>query len=100
MANIVTLKNNTTNEINYPRTVKSALLNDDGTPMQPVTMGELGDIVNTSDIINDLTTGGTFTGVAVAQNNTAYTTKQLRNITLSTANPSGGSNGDIWIKYV
>ena len=33
MANIVTLKNNTTNEINYPRTVKSALLNDDGTPM-------------------------------------------------------------------
>ena len=34
-----------------------------------------------------------------AQNNTAYTTKQIRNITLSTANPSGGSNGDIWVKY-
>lgn len=46
------------------------------------------------------TTGGTFTGAVVAQNNTAYTTKQLRNITLSTASPSGGSNGDIWIKYV
>lgn len=29
MANIVTLKNNITNEINYPRIVKSALLNDD-----------------------------------------------------------------------
>ena len=43
--------------------------------------------------------GGTFTGVAVAQNNTSYTTKQLRNITLSTAAPSGGSNGDVWIKY-
>ena len=24
---------------------------------------------------------------------------QLRNITLSTADPSGGSNGDVWIKY-
>lgn len=43
--------------------------------------------------------GGTFTGIAKAQNNTSYTTKQIRNITLSTANPSGGSNGDIWIKY-
>ena len=43
--------------------------------------------------------GGTFTGIAVGQNNTSYTTKQLRNITLSTADPSGGSNGDVWIKY-
>ena len=43
--------------------------------------------------------GGTFTGVATAQNNTAYTTKQVRNITLSTADPSGGGNGDVWIKY-
>ena len=38
--------------------MKSALLNDDGTPIQPVTIGDLVDIVNTSDIINDLTTGG------------------------------------------
>ncbi len=43
--------------------------------------------------------GGTFTGVATAQNNTSYTTKQMRNITISTANPTGGSNGDIWLKY-
>lgn len=43
--------------------------------------------------------GGTFTGKVVAHNNTLYTTKQLRNITLSTNSPSGGSNGDIWIKY-
>lgn len=34
-----------------------------------------------------------------AQSNTAYTTKQIRNVTLSTADPSGGSNGDVWIKY-
>ena len=43
--------------------------------------------------------GGTFTGVVVAQTNTSYTTRQLRNVILSTSDPSGGSNGDIWIKY-
>ena len=41
----------------------------------------------------------TFTGTAKATGNTNYTTAQLRNITISTADPSGGSNGDIWIKY-
>lgn len=41
----------------------------------------------------------TFTGTLKATANTNYTTAQLRNITLSTADPSGGSNGDIWIKY-
>ena len=45
-------------------------------------------------------TGGTFTGIAKAQNNTSYTTAQLRNITISTANPTGGNNGDLWFKYV
>lgn len=43
--------------------------------------------------------GGTFTGSVTAQNNTSYTTKQLRNITLSTSAPSGGANGDVWIQY-
>lgn len=43
--------------------------------------------------------GGTFTGAAVAQTNTSYTTRQLRNVVMSTSDPSGGSNGDIWIKY-
>lgn len=42
---------------------------------------------------------GTFTGAVVAQNNTDYTTKQVRNIFLSTDSPSGGASGDIWIKY-
>lgn len=42
---------------------------------------------------------GTFTGAVVAQNNTDYTTKQVRNIFLSTGSPSGGASGDIWIKY-
>ena len=49
MAQIVTVKNGQTNEIEYPRTVKSALLNDDGTFLNPLT---------STNIINDLTTGG------------------------------------------
>lgn len=46
-------------------------------------------------------TGGTLTGALVAQNNTNYTTKQVRNVTISTADPtaSDGDNGDIWIVY-
>lgn len=41
----------------------------------------------------------TMAAIMKAQNNTSYTTGQLRNITLSTADASGGSNGDVWIKY-
>lgn len=44
--------------------------------------------------------GGTMTGALIAQNNTNYTTKQVRNIFISTEEPSGGNSGDIWIKYV
>ena len=40
-----------------------------------------------------------FTGTAKVAAGTDYTTAKLRNITLSTADPSGGSNGDVWIKY-
>lgn len=43
--------------------------------------------------------GGDFTGVVKAMSNNAYSTKQIRNITLSSESPSGGENGDIWIKY-
>lgn len=43
--------------------------------------------------------GDTMTGALVAQNNTNYTTAQMRNIIISTAEPSGGASGDIWIQY-
>ena len=45
--------------------------------------------------------GGTLQGALVAQNNTNYTTKQVRNVTISTAEPtaSDGDNGDVWIVY-
>lgn len=44
---------------------------------------------------------GTMTGTLIAHNNANYSTKQVRNIILSTSdpNPSDGDNGDIWIKY-
>ena len=46
-------------------------------------------------------TEGTFPGIIKANNNTSYTTKQIRNIILSTGNAvsSQMENGDIWIKY-
>ena len=44
--------------------------------------------------------GDTMAGALVAQNNTNYSVAQVRNIIISTSDPSGGNNGDIWIKYV
>lgn len=43
--------------------------------------------------------GGTMIGKLIAESNTDYTVAQVRNIIISTADPSGGENGDIWIKY-
>ena len=44
--------------------------------------------------------GDTMTGALIAQNNTNYSVAQVRNIIISTSDPSGGLSGDIWIKYV
>lgn len=44
-------------------------------------------------------TAGTLAGVVSAQSNTAYETAQVRSISLSTGDPTGGSNGQIWFKY-
>ena len=56
---------------------------------------------NTDDINGKVSkSGGTMTGALVAQNNTNYSVAQVRNIIISTSDPSGGNSGDIWIKYV
>lgn len=49
----------------------------------------------------DMISAGTFAGIVKANNNTSYTTKQVRNMILSTGNAvsSQMANGDIWIKY-
>lgn len=43
---------------------------------------------------------GASSTIATAPNNTSYTTKQVRNITLSTAAASGGGNGDLFFTYI
>jgi hypothetical protein len=44
--------------------------------------------------------GGTFTGVAVANSNTQYSTEQLHNVIVSSNAPSGTpNNGTIWLRY-
>ena len=60
--------------------------------------------VTTIEALNDgklNKSGGTMTGILTAQSNTSYTTKQVRNIILSTSDPvlSSMADGDIWIKY-
>jgi hypothetical protein len=42
--------------------------------------------------------GDTTVGVATTSN-TATTGTAIRNVTFSTADPTGGSDGDIWLKY-
>ncbi len=61
----------------------------------PSTVG-LGNVDNAKQMP---IAGGTFTGIVTAQSNTSYLTRQIRNFVLSTADPSGGSNGDVWIKW-
>lgn len=45
--------------------------------------------------------GGVFEGVVKAQNNASYSTPQIRNIIISTEEPTNeqGENGDIWVIY-
>ena len=63
--------------------------------------GKTGDVVlSASDVGAVSKTGDTMTGALVAQNNTNYSVAQVRNIIISTSDPSGGNSGDIWIKYV
>lgn len=43
--------------------------------------------------------GGTLTGAVIGAAGTDYTTARFRNIIISTADPTGGNNGDIWLRY-
>jgi len=63
-----------------------------------VTKTEVG-LANVTNDAQLPIAGGTMTGKLYTQNNTDYTTAQARKIVLSTGDPSGGGNGDVWIKY-
>lgn len=59
----------------------------------------LGNVDNTKQMP---LSGGNFTGIAKAHNNTSYTVPQTRNIIMSTDEPTDKSvwgNGDLWVVY-
>lgn len=74
--------------------VKSLSLN--GTSYTPSSAG----VLTLSNIMKN-NTAQTMSARLVAQSNTEYTTKQVRNIIMSTAEPtsSDGADGDIWLVY-
>lgn len=107
-----------------PTTVASATTNglmtsDDKIKLNSITVGANSTVVNNTltststtealsayqgKVLNDSKlskTGGTMQGQLIAQSNTAYTSRQVRNITYSTSNPtsSDGQNGDMWVVY-
>ena len=62
--------------------------------------GKTGTVVlKAGDVGAVAKTGDTMAGALVAQANTNYATPQMRNIIISTEEPSGGNSGDVWIRY-
>ena len=70
--------------------------------LSAVVDGNTDDIITLQSNVNGKVSksGDTMAGALVAQNNTNYSVAQVRNIIISTSDPSGGNSGDIWIKYV
>ena len=127
--NVDTLKINRLTQAQYDAAVKAGTINENEIYMTPddneldttqfLRVSDENSAVDTVPIDAD-TLGGksasdflsainakaplaspTFTGTPKASTNTSYTTAQLRNVILSTADPTStdGNNGDIWIKY-
>ena len=118
--NLATLKINRLTQEQYDAALQAGAINDNEFYLTPddneldtttfLRVTDVGSAVDTNPINAD-TLGGkaasafapinspAFTGAAKVAAGSDYTTAKLRNITLSTVDPSGGSNGDIWIKY-
>lgn len=62
--------------------------------------GDIG-LGNVDNVKQMPISGGNFTGIAKAHNNTSYTVSQLRNVVASTSEPVSNqwANGDIWVVY-
>ena len=104
--------NNLTSEaMNIPLSAaQGKVLNDTISGMQ-TSVGQISGIsesvttleseVSTLDSEKLDVSGGTLTGALVAQSNTNYSVRQVRNIIISTSEPtsSDGQNGDIWLVY-
>ena len=90
LSSTVTTMSNTVNTLNTKVTNNSTAIDgmqEDISILQNKVIEKMG--------IN----GGTMTGELIAQNNTDYATAQMRNIIISTDEPSGDGNGDIWLRY-
>ena len=79
-------------EVNILQEDGTVQVMSDGTDMNRVTFEADPTIMRTN-------LSQTMTAKLIAQSNTDYTIRQVRNIIISSSNPSGGENGDIWIKY-
>ncbi|MBQ3162165.1 MAG: hypothetical protein IJC04_08575 [Oscillospiraceae bacterium] len=72
----------------------------DGTTVTIDENGVISAAVNSSDEDYLPLSGGTMTGTLVAQSNTDYTVAQVRNVIISTEEPSGTApEGTIWYQY-
>lgn len=67
----------------------------------PVSSGVVSTVIHELDAAKLDKAGGTMSGKLVAQSNSDYTIAQVRNIIVSTSEPtaSDGTDGDIWIMY-
>lgn len=116
-ASVSTL-NDTVGELGNSVTANSNDIKRQDTDLQDVQvqLTELAEKnVNLSNNVNDISdrlqnlsgevqdklsiSGGVMGGFLIAQTNTEYEARQVRNVIISTADPSGGNSGDIWLKY-
>lgn len=82
--------------VTFPAKVSATSFDGNATSATKATQDSDGNQINTTYLKKS---GGTMTGALVAQANANYTTAQVRNVTMSTSAPSGGSNGQIHFQY-
>lgn len=63
------------------------------------TVASWGNIAPTQITAGTFNAGSFAFSTAVTTGNTLTTGNAMRNITMSTADPSGGADGDVWLKY-
>jgi hypothetical protein len=95
-ANIQEWQNNSGTAISYVNSTGRLFSNQSET-VNLVDAQTLTNKTFTSPTIN----GGTLSNAtAITLTGNQALTSRVRNITLSTANPSGGNDGDLWVRYV
>ena len=84
----------------YRTSTGDVILNGNALTATKATQDGSGNTITSTYLSKTSTSSQSMSGILQANNNTSYTTRQVRNIILSTSStPTGGSNGDIWITY-